>query len=200
MYGSELMLTLCACLLCACLLRFFAGLSADMLATDLAEYLVRKGVPFRETHHISGEGSRFSTRLTQDPCLGQAWACLESCHLWYRRAHCLFALNEDCCSPKRPTYLMSVLRPLPPASGATVKMAEDRGCTLFDLSVKDLQSIHPLFGEDVTQVTCSAGTLELPDKQSQGRVRHGISVLLTVAGLWHWHWCAMMNWGAFSTM
>lgn len=33
-----------------------AGLSADMLATDLAEYLVRKGVPFRETHHISGEG------------------------------------------------------------------------------------------------------------------------------------------------
>lgn len=34
--------------------RMLAGLSADMLATDLAEYLVRKGVPFRETHHISG--------------------------------------------------------------------------------------------------------------------------------------------------
>jgi argininosuccinate lyase len=31
-----------------------ASLTADMLATDLAEYLVRKGVPFRETHHISG--------------------------------------------------------------------------------------------------------------------------------------------------
>ncbi|KAI8985895.1 argininosuccinate lyase [Pilobolus umbonatus] len=31
-----------------------ASLSGDMLATDLAEYLVRKGVPFRETHHISG--------------------------------------------------------------------------------------------------------------------------------------------------
>ena len=30
------------------------SLSPDMLATDLAEYLVRKGVPFRETHHISG--------------------------------------------------------------------------------------------------------------------------------------------------
>ena len=26
----------------------------DMLATDIADYLVRKGVPFRETHHISG--------------------------------------------------------------------------------------------------------------------------------------------------
>lgn len=34
--------------------KMMAGLSADMLATDLAEYLVRKGIPFRETHHISG--------------------------------------------------------------------------------------------------------------------------------------------------
>ena len=31
------------------------SLSPDMLATDLAEYLVRRGVPFRETHHISGQ-------------------------------------------------------------------------------------------------------------------------------------------------
>ncbi|KAI9503496.1 argininosuccinate lyase [Coemansia spiralis] len=30
------------------------SLTGDMLATDLAEYLVRKGVPFRQTHHISG--------------------------------------------------------------------------------------------------------------------------------------------------
>jgi argininosuccinate lyase len=30
------------------------ALTADMLATDLADYLVRKGIPFRETHHISG--------------------------------------------------------------------------------------------------------------------------------------------------
>ena len=27
----------------------------EMLATDIAEYLVRKGLPFRETHHIAGE-------------------------------------------------------------------------------------------------------------------------------------------------
>lgn len=32
-----------------------AALTMDMLATDLADYLVRKGVPFRETHHLSGE-------------------------------------------------------------------------------------------------------------------------------------------------
>jgi argininosuccinate lyase len=31
------------------------SLGAEMLATDLADYLVRKGVPFRETHHISGQ-------------------------------------------------------------------------------------------------------------------------------------------------
>ncbi|KAG8880033.1 argininosuccinate lyase [Tulasnella sp. 332] len=31
-----------------------AALTMDMLATDLADYLVRKGTPFRETHHISG--------------------------------------------------------------------------------------------------------------------------------------------------
>lgn len=69
--------------------KMLKGLSPDMLATDLAEYLVRKGIPFRETHHISG---------------------------------------------------------------AAVKMAEDRGCTMFDLTVADLQSIHPLFGDDVVKV------------------------------------------------
>jgi len=31
-----------------------ALLVPEMLATDIAEYLVRKGVPFRETHHIAG--------------------------------------------------------------------------------------------------------------------------------------------------
>jgi len=30
------------------------ALGPEMLATDLAEYLVRKGVPFRETHHVAG--------------------------------------------------------------------------------------------------------------------------------------------------
>jgi len=35
--------------------RMKAALTPDMLATDLADYLVRKGVPFRRTHHISGQ-------------------------------------------------------------------------------------------------------------------------------------------------
>ena len=37
-----------------------AALTADMLATDLAEYLVRKGIPFRETHHISGSAVKLA--------------------------------------------------------------------------------------------------------------------------------------------
>lgn len=36
------------------------ALCPEMLATDLADYLVRKGVPFRETHHISGACVRLS--------------------------------------------------------------------------------------------------------------------------------------------
>lgn len=35
--------------------KMHAALTPDMLATDIADYLVRKGVPFRETHHISGQ-------------------------------------------------------------------------------------------------------------------------------------------------
>lgn len=36
------------------------SLSTEMLATDLAEYLVRKGVPFRETHHVAGAAMRLA--------------------------------------------------------------------------------------------------------------------------------------------
>lgn len=38
--------------------RMRSALVPEMLATDLADYLVRKGVPFRETHHIAGEAVR----------------------------------------------------------------------------------------------------------------------------------------------
>lgn len=31
-----------------------AALAPEMLATEIADYLVRRGVPFREGHHISG--------------------------------------------------------------------------------------------------------------------------------------------------
>ncbi|MFO7320117.1 MAG: argininosuccinate lyase [Chloroflexota bacterium] len=38
--------------------RMRAALSDDMLATDLADYLVRKGLPFRQAHHVVGQAVR----------------------------------------------------------------------------------------------------------------------------------------------
>lgn len=38
--------------------RMRAAISAEMLATDLADYLVRKGVPFREAHAAAGRAVR----------------------------------------------------------------------------------------------------------------------------------------------
>ncbi len=38
-----------------------AALDPDMLATDLADYLVKKGLPFREAHHIAGRAVVLAT-------------------------------------------------------------------------------------------------------------------------------------------
>jgi argininosuccinate lyase len=38
--------------------RMRAALTDDLLATDLADYLVRKGMPFREAHHVVGRAVR----------------------------------------------------------------------------------------------------------------------------------------------
>lgn len=40
-----------------------ARLAPEMLATDLADYLVRKRVPFRETHHVAGAAVRLAETL-----------------------------------------------------------------------------------------------------------------------------------------
>jgi argininosuccinate lyase len=37
-----------------------AALSSEMLATDLAEYLVRKGATFRDSHHVAGAAVRMA--------------------------------------------------------------------------------------------------------------------------------------------
>lgn len=36
--------------------------NVNMLATDLADYLVRKGVPFRQTHHIAGQAVQLTEK------------------------------------------------------------------------------------------------------------------------------------------
>jgi argininosuccinate lyase len=69
--------------------RMAAQLEPNLLATDLADYLVKRGVPFRQAHHLVGE---------------------------------------------------------------VVQMAENRGGSLTDLSLADLQSISEEFGEEATAV------------------------------------------------
>jgi argininosuccinate lyase len=69
--------------------RMAAALSADLLATDLADYLVRRGMPFRQSHH---------------------------------------------------------------AVGQAVRRTEELGCPLSQLPLADLQTISPLFAEDVALV------------------------------------------------
>ncbi|TEU17678.1 MAG: argininosuccinate lyase, partial [Anaerolineales bacterium] len=43
--------------------RMAAALDDGMLATDLADYLVRKGVPFRHSHHLVGQAVRRAEEL-----------------------------------------------------------------------------------------------------------------------------------------
>jgi argininosuccinate lyase len=38
--------------------RMAAALDDAMLATELADYLVRKGIPFRQSHHLAGQAVR----------------------------------------------------------------------------------------------------------------------------------------------
>jgi len=59
-----------------------SGLSEELLATDLADYLVRKGVPFRESHEIVGT----AVREAEDRSLPLSELPLEA----YRRIHPAF--------------------------------------------------------------------------------------------------------------
>jgi len=75
-------------------------LQPEMLATDLADYLVRKGVPFRKTHHVAGEA---------------------------------------------------------------VRLAEEKGVQLSQLSLQDLRLLHEAFQEDVASVWSFEQSVELRD-------------------------------------
>ena len=77
--------------------RIREALRAEMLATDLADHLVRRGVPFRESHHIAG---------------------------------------------------------------ALVRMAEESGRELSALTLDEMRSVHPGFGEDVCAVFDPAASVE----------------------------------------
>lgn len=54
--------------------KMLAALSDEMLATDLADYLVRKGMPFRQAHHVVGA----AVRLAAEQEIGLSKLSLES--------------------------------------------------------------------------------------------------------------------------
>jgi argininosuccinate lyase len=58
--------------------RMRAGLDAGMMATDLADYLVNKGVPFREAHALAGKSVRLAADLGKplDALTPVEWASL----------------------------------------------------------------------------------------------------------------------------
>ena len=70
--------------------------------------------------------------------------------------------SETPCRPHCRSGLCKADSHLPPAgipfrethhiSGAAVKLAEDRGCQLSDLTVEDLKGINQLFESDVVEV------------------------------------------------
>jgi argininosuccinate lyase len=50
------------------------ALTEDMLATDLADYLVQKGLPFRQAHHVVGQ----IVRIAQDESINLSQVSLSS--------------------------------------------------------------------------------------------------------------------------
>ena len=44
--------------------RMRAAIDSYMMATDLADYLVGKGLPFRETHALAGKAVRLALELS----------------------------------------------------------------------------------------------------------------------------------------
>ena len=100
--------------------RMRDALEPAMLATDLAEHLVRKhNVPFRETHHVSGRA---------------------------------------------------------------VQLAEERGCALTDLTLVDLQGLHPLFADDVMGVWDFEAAVERRDATGGTSKRSVLQQAATLEG------------------
>jgi argininosuccinate lyase len=100
--------------------RMQGALVSAMLATDLAEYLVRKGVPFRQTHHIAG---------------------------------------------------------------AAVRLAEEQGIALSDLSLSALQVLHPAFVADVQTVWDFERSAEQRDAQG-GSSRRAVGEQIGALRAW----------------
>jgi argininosuccinate lyase len=97
-----------------------ALLDPAMLATDFADYLVRKGMPFRQAHHVSG---------------------------------------------------------------AAVKLSEDQGVALTELSLADLQAIDPIIEADVADVWDFEKSVDSRDAPG-GTARSAVEAQIAEAEAW----------------
>lgn len=67
--------------------RMLASCSQDMLATDLAEYLVRRKVPFREAHHAVGKAVLLAENR-QCPLSSLSLQDFKNCHSQFGEEIC----------------------------------------------------------------------------------------------------------------
>ena len=126
----------------------------EMLATDIAEYLVRKGLPFRETHHIAGNyhsADLFSLWFLFSFYMYQHFRFSFFIYHYFYNYLChhitptLHFHPNKIDSLSHLNHLQFYLLHL----GAAVKLAENKGIPLDKLSLEDLQTLDPKFEADV---------------------------------------------------
>lgn len=115
--------------------RMRAALSPPLLATDLSDYLVRKGMPFREAHHVVGSAVKLAEVRAASPCararrVEAGSACLR---LWPQ-------LCVDC------TLSAGAMPSHRPAR------AQEKQCEISELTLSDYSKLSDLFADDVKEV------------------------------------------------
>ena len=72
-----------------------AALDEELLATDLAEYLVRKGMPFREAHHIVGEVVQLASESQSNLSALPLTALQAICELFSQDVYDVFDFDQS---------------------------------------------------------------------------------------------------------
>ena len=118
-----------------------------MLTTDLSDHLVRKGVPFREAHHVAGAvvkmAEQRSPPLLRPPRRPRP---SKNAHPSAVAACCVRRFGAEGGLSFRPTVRTSWRPRL-----LSAELRGGRGCTLDKLSAEDLRTLHPLFGDDAVR-------------------------------------------------
>lgn len=111
--------------------RMRGALSPPLLATDLSDYLVRKGMPFREAHHVVGSAVKLAEVRAQ----------------------------RRCPSLRRPPALTRLPRGRAPARGCPPRLsrlaarrAQEKGCEISELGLPAYRELSELFEQDLAQV------------------------------------------------